>query len=161
MKRFTILLLAMLASVALVVAACGDDDDNSSNGDDGGDDGGATVAVTLHEFSVIPDVSSVDAGDVTFNIENVGPDDPHEFVIMKTDLAAGELPTGDDGAVDEEGDGVELIDEVEELEVGDTGTLTANLEAGSYVLLCNLVEEEDDGLESHYQLGMRTAFTAN
>ena len=161
MRRLTVLLLTLLATLALIVAACGDDDDDGGNGDDGGDDGGSSIAVTLQEFNVIPDASSADAGEVTFEVENVGPDDPHELVVMKTDLAADALPTGEDGAVLEDGEGVELIDEVEELEVGDTGTLTVNLEAGSYVLLCNLVEEEDGELESHYQEGMRTAFTVN
>jgi uncharacterized cupredoxin-like copper-binding protein len=148
------------------VAACGDDDD------DGGDDGGATtapagdgegteVAITLEEFSVLANPSSAPAGTINFNIENAGPDDPHEFVVFKTDLAADELPTVDDGSVDEEGEGLELLDEVEELEVGDTATLTLDLEAGAYVLICNIVEEEEGELESHYQEGMRNAFTVD
>ena len=40
-----------------------------------------------------------------------------------------------------------------------TEELTANLEAGSYVLLCNIVEEEDGETESHYAEGMHTSFT--
>ena len=39
--------------------------------------------------------------------------------------------------------------------VGETKDLTISLEIGDYVLICNMVE---DG-ESHYQEGMRTAFT--
>jgi uncharacterized cupredoxin-like copper-binding protein len=159
MRKFGILLLIALAGFSLV-AACGDDDDDGGTPTDGGDDGGA-IGITLQEFNVVADASSADAGDVTFDIENVGPDDPHEFVVMKSDLAPGELPTVEDGSVDEEGEGVELIDEVEELEVGDTATLTVDLEAGAYVLLCNIVEEEDGELESHYQEGMYTGFTVN
>jgi hypothetical protein len=38
--------------------------------------------------------------------------------------------------------------------------LTLDLEAGTYVLLCNLVEEEDTGeVESHFAEGMHAMFT--
>ena len=42
----------------------------------------------------------------------------------------------------------------EELAVGDAATLTVSLDAGSYALICNLVEEEGE-LGSHYQEGLR------
>ena len=39
-------------------------------------------------------------------------------------------------------------------------TTTLDLEAGDYVLLCNIVEEEEDGeVESHFAEGMHTTFT--
>jgi hypothetical protein len=37
--------------------------------------------------------------------------------------------------------------------------MTFDLAPGNYVFICNLVEEEDGVLESHYQLGMSVAFT--
>ena len=46
-----------------------------------------------------------------------------------------------------------------DIEVGDTASLTVDLEAGSYVAVCNIVEEEDGETESHYQEGMRASFT--
>jgi hypothetical protein len=150
--------VVVLAMVATAAVACGDDDD-----DDGG--GPTTVNVTLQEFSVIPDQDAVDAGEVEFVAENVGPDDPHELVIIKTDLAPDALPTREDGGVDEDGDGIEIIDEIEEFDVGGSESLTLNLDEGNYVLICNLVEEEEeDGetvIEAHYQFGMRTAFTVD
>lgn len=150
--RLLLIAVAMLA--ALLLAACGDDDDG------GGDDGGATeVNVTVKEFEVIPEADSAPAGDVTFIVENTGPDDPHELVIVQTDLAPDALPTNDDGSYDEAGEGATLIDEIEEFEVGATEQITLDLTAGSYVLLCNLVEEEEGMTESHYAEGMRTAFT--
>jgi uncharacterized cupredoxin-like copper-binding protein len=115
---------------------------------------GTEVNVILQEFAVIPDVLSVPAGSVTFNAENVGPMDPHELVVVKTDLPAGELPTREDGAFDEGAEGVEIIGEIEEFDVGLTESATWDLAPGHYVLLCNLVEEEDDGLEAHYAMGM-------
>lgn len=112
------------------------------------------VNVTLQEWAVVPDVLSVEAGSITFNATNAGPNDPHEMVIVKTDLPASDLPTNEDGSFDEDAEGVEVIDEIEEFDPGNTESLTVDLEPGSYVLLCNLVEEEDGELEAHYQLGM-------
>jgi uncharacterized cupredoxin-like copper-binding protein len=120
-----------------------------------GTDGGTTVNVTLREFEIAPDVTSAPAGPVTFQVTNEGPDEVHEIVVIKTDLAPDELPTGADGAVDEEGEGLEPIDEIEDIAIGATEDLSVTLEAGNYVLICNIVE---DGLV-HYADGMRTAFT--
>ena len=70
------------------------------------------------------------------------------------------LPTDDDGAVLETGEGMEVVDEIEDIPIGDTPTLTVDLAAGSYVLICNILQEEPDGtLEAHYSVGMRTGFT--
>jgi hypothetical protein len=81
---------------------------------------------------------SASAGDVTFAVTNTGPEDTHEFVVFKIDLEPDALPTGSDGSVDEEGEGVELIDEIvelideiEDIAVGDTPTLTVSIDAGS------------------------------
>jgi uncharacterized cupredoxin-like copper-binding protein len=43
-----------------------------------------------------------------------------------------------DGNVDEEGEGVEHIDEIEGIPPGSSESLTVNLEAANYVLICNL-----------------------
>ena len=124
-----------------------------------GGGGGGTVDVTLQEFSVSTDPATVDAGETTFDATNDGPNDTHEFVVFKTDLGPADLPTDDSGAVDEEGEGIELIGEIEDVEVGDTKSVTLDLESGSYVLICNIYDEEEQ--ESHYQEGMRTTFTVN
>jgi uncharacterized cupredoxin-like copper-binding protein len=60
-------------------------------------------------------------------------------------------------AVDETGEGVTLQDEIEDIEVGDTQTLTVDLAAGSYVLICNIYDKAEK--EAHYQQGMRVEFT--
>lgn len=116
-----------------------------------------TIDVTLQEFAVIPAQDLASAGAITFNIENTGPDDIHEFVVIKTDLASDALPTDENGAVTEEGGGMEVIDEIEDIPVGDTPSLTVDLDAGNYVLICNIWDEEEE--EAHFALGMRTAFT--
>jgi hypothetical protein len=152
--------LVLLLAVVLVLA-CGDDDDDDDDGatEPPANGGEATeVAITLQEFSVLSDPESGSPGSFTFNIENVGPDDPHEFVIFQTDLAPDDLPTLEDGSVDEEGEGVELIDEVEDIAVDGSETLEVDLAAGNYAFICNIVEEEDGETESHYQEGMLRSF---
>ena len=139
------LIKASVMGLGLVAAGCGG--------------GGEDVSVTLQEFAVGTDPASVSAGSVTFNIENKGPDDTHEFVVIRTDLDPTALPTDEDGAVDETGAGIEVVDEVEEIPVGDTPTLTVDLTAGSYVLICNIFDESEN--EAHYQEGMRTALTVS
>ena len=119
--------------------------------------GGGTVDVTLQEFAVGTDPASIGAGEVTFAATNDGPDDVHEFVVFKTDLGPTELPTDENGAVEETGEGLELIGEIEDIEVGDTQEVMLDLEAGTYVFVCNIWDEDEQ--EAHYQEGMRTSFT--
>ncbi|HEY8134614.1 MAG TPA: hypothetical protein VIF08_01140 [Candidatus Limnocylindrales bacterium] len=119
--------------------------------------GATTVNVTVQEFSVLPDVASAPAGDITFSVTNTGPDDVHEFVIIQTDLAPDALPTDANGAVEEEGEGMTVIDEIEDIAVGANEELTVTLAAGSYALICNIFDESEN--EAHYQMGMYTAFT--
>ena len=165
--RLAISILALGPFV--LFAACGDDDDDGADGvtppadsatttpASGGSEG-AEVNVELVDFSVIAD-SSVAAGQVTFNIENTGPEHQHEFVVIKTDLEAAQLPTADDGSVDEEVAGVEVIDEVEEVAVGGSETLTVALDPGHYALICNVVHEEEGETFVHYERGMHMDFT--
>jgi plastocyanin len=135
-RMFKYVIVAIM--VAFVFGAC-----SSSGG----------VKATEKDFDITLGSSSASSGDVTFNVENNGPS-THEFVVFKTDLAEGSLPTKkENGAVivDEEGTGVTHIDEIEDLAKGDSQDLTVNLKPGKYVVLCNL--------PTHYQLGMHAAFT--
>jgi len=136
-----------VVSVALVtLAACSGD-------------GGGTVDVTLQEFSIATDPATVDAGEVVFDATNDGPNDVHEFVVFRTDLDPTALPTDENGAVVETGEGIELIGEIEDIPVGETQSVTLELEAGNYVLICNIWDEDEQ--EAHYQEGMRTTFTVS
>lgn len=152
-------LVAVAAIAALGLVGC-TADSGASAGASAGDGGDATeVAVTLQEWAVITDVDNAPAGEVVFTITNDGPEDIHEFVIFQTDLDPGALPVDENGVVDEEGEGIVVVDEVEDLAVGATEELTVDLEAGSYVLVCN-IWSEDEG-EAHYTMGMRAPFTAS
>ena len=146
--RSTAILLVVAAALGGFVASCGDDDDNGDASD---------VGVKLDEFFIALD-GEPSAGGVTFGIENIG-EETHEFVVFRTELALTALPTADDGSVDEEGAGVELVDEAEDIAAGDSVQLTVDLDAGSYVVICNIVEEDGGETESHYQEGMRASFT--
>jgi len=119
---------------------------------------GTTVNVTLVEFSVTPDQATAPPGHVTFHVTNNG-EDMHEFLVIKTDLAPDMLPTETNGSYEEDGPGTDLLDEIELIPSGESRDLGIDLEAGHYVLICNMVHQEEDELEVHYQLGMRTSFT--
>ncbi len=142
--------LAAFFGMTLMIGACTASDASP------GANGSTQIDVTLQEWAVVIDQDSAPAGEVTFDITNDGPADVHEFVILKTDLAPGDLPVDDRGVVDESG-GLEVIDEVEDIEVGGTAELSVTLESGSYVLVCNIYDEGE--AEAHYALGMRVAFT--
>ena len=104
-----------------------------------------------------PASDTAPAGSVTFQVTNDGPGDVHEFVVLKTDLDPGALPTDANGAVTEAGEGIEVVDEIEDIAVGASPELTVTLAAGKYVLLCNIYDETEK--EAHYKMGMRVGFT--
>lgn len=159
----TITIGAAMVLALVLLPACGSDDGGGDTGSDtatetASDAGGeATVAVTLQEFAVSADPGSAAAGSVTFDVTNDGPDDVHEFVVIKTDLSLTELPTDATGAVDEAGGGMTVSGEIEDIAVGASGELTLTLEPGAYVLICNIYSEAEK--EAHYQEGMRASFT--
>ena len=122
-------------------AAVGCSSSSSSPGTEGG------IAVTEQDFSIAASPSSAAAGEVSFDITNNGPA-AHEFLVVKSDEDSGSL-TVKDGIVPE--DTIDLIDEQEEIAPSTNTTLTVDLEAGSYILMCNL--------NGHYQQGMHAGFT--
>lgn len=114
--------------------------------------GGSGIGATLADYSITLDESTAPAGDVTFDVTNEA-EQPHEFVVFKTDLAEDALPTDADGLVDEAGTGVELVDELEDIQPGDNPSLTVTLDAANYVILCNI--------PGHYKQGMHTSFVVS
>jgi uncharacterized cupredoxin-like copper-binding protein len=142
---------------AVVLSGCSSDDTSASAPTTSSASVPGNVNVRVQEFAVIPDATSAPTGEVTFTVTNTGPDDVHEFVVVKTDLAPEALPTEANGSVDETGEGIEPVDEIEDIAVGDTQTVAVDLDAGSYVLMCNIYDKAEK--ESHYQQGMHTAFT--
>ena len=84
---------------------------------------------------------------ITFRVANDGAI-PHEFAVVRSNLAADALPQGA-GVVDESQ--VEVVGRVDQWPGGETRDATFTLTPGGYILICNL--------PGHYQLGMTAAFT--
>ena len=108
------------------------------------------VDVTLGIFTIdMP--ATIKSGQITFHVTNSDSSDTHEFIIFKTDLAAGELPLDSSNNVDETAQGLTKIDEIPDMAPGDVKDLTVTLDPGNYVAICNL--------PGHYQAGMYAGFT--
>lgn len=103
------------------------------------------VDVTLAQFAVSPSLTQASAGKVTFRVHNAGTI-THEFVVIKTDHAAADLPIKA-GRADEAGN----VGETGDLKAGSTKSVTIPLAAGHYALICNL--------PGHYLAGQHTDFS--
>lgn len=134
MQRFMSLGIVVLAAVAL--SGCG---------------GAAPGPVTaqLKEFSITLGRASATPGAVTFNVTNAGAI-VHEFVVLDTDAAAGSLQVGADGTVSE--DGLTVVNEIEDIAVGATPTLTVTLTAGHYAIICNVPGHYAGGMHADFQV---------
>jgi uncharacterized cupredoxin-like copper-binding protein len=108
---------------------------------------GVTVDVGLVEFVVNPARDTADAGALTFSVSNDGAI-IHNFRAIKTDLAPDALPTANAQADEAQ---LDVVASLPEFNAGETAEVSVDLEAGSYVLICNI--------PGHYDLGMRAAFT--
>jgi uncharacterized cupredoxin-like copper-binding protein len=150
---------------ALVLVGCSSDDEGDSGGEatatatgtateasGGGEAMAGAITVDLTDaWAVTPSAASAAAGDITFTANNTGVQ-PHELVVVKTDLGPTDLPV-EGGAVADTGEGYEIVGKTEQIAGGAGADLSVNLEAGAYLLICNV--------PGHYQLGMTTAFTVN
>jgi uncharacterized cupredoxin-like copper-binding protein len=119
----------------------------------GGDGGGAgALQVELSEWKVTGEngqpLPDAEAGEITFEAHNEGTT-PHELAIIKTDTDPADLPISR-GAVDENEAG-ELIGRIDAFAGGSVEEDTFRLDAGQYVLLCNI--------PGHYQQGMHASLT--
>ena len=167
MKRMSLgtagALFALLSLLLFVAAWGGGDDDGDGDHIDptvtvsaAGDPTAAepaadetSVDVGLIEFAVESSIDSVPAGTVTFNVSSDGAIF-HNFKVIATDLAPDALPVDDAlFAADEEQ--VDVVASTADLNPGEQETLTVELAAGSYVLICNV--------PTHYGVGMTVAFT--
>jgi uncharacterized cupredoxin-like copper-binding protein len=107
-----------------------------------------TIKATLLKNNTIQlDTSRVKAGSVTFEVSNA-PDSglTHELVVLKTDLAADNLPVKN-GQVPESQ--FKKMGEVEDIAPGTSKHMTLKLAPGRYVLFCNK--------PGHYSMGLHTS----
>ena len=101
------------------------------------------VIVDMKEYSITLSVATLKAGIVKFGIRNNGTM-VHDFDLIRTDLAPDKLPI-DQGAAKAKEDG--LVKQMINIAANRSTTLSADLLAGHYVIICNVA--------GHYQLGMR------
>ena len=142
---------ASLFAPVLMLAACGDSSDEAASDE-------SAINVSLSEWAVDAPATAP-SGTVTITATNDG-GEIHELVVVRADSPAG-FVQDETGKVDEDGfaEG-DFVGEITEFEAGSTKSQDFDLSAGTYVLFCNIVEEEADGsFESHFVEGMVTTLT--
>lgn len=138
MSRSLFRLVSVLALAGLALAGCGPAGPQS-----------ATVDLTSYAFKISS--TSFKPGEVTFTIKNNTTDTMHEFILVKTDLDAAQMPMNAEGRVDEDSADFKVIGGAEDIGAGASKELKATLEPGHYVYFCNI--------DTHYSLGMHGDFT--
>lgn len=135
--------MALLGAMALVVSACSAGPSPAASA---GEASGQSVAITLSEFEITTSATSVPAGTVRFEITNSGTVE-HEFLVVRTDVAAADLPVTDSDVPEED---LEVVNEVEHIAPGTEAALELDLAAGHYVLICNLPGHYDGGMSADF-----------
>ena len=130
------------------------------------------ITATVSEWRIDVSAPSAPAGRVVFNIANQGTT-VHEFVVIRTDSMAADLPVKDhmldveamggpmgSGGMDMPGMSpsgnmehpVGTVGDSEDIAAGATAQLTVDdMEPGHYAIVCNIT--------THYEQGMRVDFT--
>lgn len=146
--------IILLQLVVLIMSACAHHE--SPGSDFMRSERAEIVNVEMKAWYVLPDKRTVDAGIITFKVANNGRR-VHEFIIIKTTLPLDALPVNKKG-LDEKKAG-KKVGEIDEIHPGEIKEITSYMAPGSYVLFCNMMDDEDHELVSHYRRGMRVAFT--
>lgn len=110
---------------------------------------GGAPAITLTEWKVTMS-STLRAGAFDFAITNSGTT-PHELLIFASDLDPAAYPTQSSGGIDEEGPGVALVSDGENIDPGGSQQRKITLKPGKYLFVCNI--------PGHFQQGMYTVVT--
>ena len=160
-------LVGACAIGALALAGCGDDAESAEEAEPferceivsgSSETATATLRAELGDYVVVLDTPTVKAGAIKVDATNIGKR-PHEVVIVKAaDTKA--LPKDKDGSMAEEKlADLALIGEIEEFPPAVPCSGVFDLEPGSYVVLCNLVEKVGGATVAHYAKGMATTLT--
>ena len=102
----------------------------------------ATVNIGLREWAIDPEPGSVEAGAIRFDATNESRGIVHELAVIQ---------------IQEDGD-LEVIGEIENLGVGESGSIVIDLPPGHYQLACLIVPGEAGSTVDHYQEGMWIEF---
>jgi len=109
--------------------------------------GTADVAIHLSEWSVgVP--TTIAAGTVNLSITNIGKIQ-HELLVFKSDLAPSTFPLDSHGNIIEDGPGINLVSDGENIDPGAMQSRKVDLsKPGQYIFVCNI--------PGHFHAGMFT-----
>jgi uncharacterized cupredoxin-like copper-binding protein len=102
--------------------------------------------ISLYEWKVIAP-ATLKAGKTSFTISNFGTL-PHELLIFKSPLAADKYPTDASGNIKEEGAGVDLLSDGENIDPAGSQVRTVDLVPGTYLFVCNIPGHFKNGMFS-------------
>lgn len=108
------------------------------------------VPAALSEWRVAAP-STIKAGTINLETANFGTIQ-HELLVFKSDLAPSAFPTDAHGNIVEDGPGIDLVSDGDNIDPGHTQTRTVDLsQPGSYLFVCNI--------PGHFKAGMFTPVT--
>ena len=104
----------------------------------------ANPTIVLSEWKVeVP--MTLKAGKVTFTISNAGTV-PHELLVFKSDLDPASYQKDSAGNIVEDGPGINLLSDGDNINPGGSQTRTVDLTPGKYLFVCNI--------PGHFKSGM-------
>ena len=106
-------------------------------------------SVSLTEWTVAVS-GTIKSGKTDLTISNVGVA-AHELLVFQSDLDPSAYPTDKAGDIVEDGPGVNLLSDGDNIDPGGTQTRTIDLAPGKYLFVCNI--------PSHFKQGMFTVVT--
>jgi uncharacterized cupredoxin-like copper-binding protein len=109
----------------------------------------AAPMVTLSEWKVVV-AGTIKSGKTDLTIKNAGAIQ-HELLVFKSDLAPSAYPKDAAGDIIEDGPGVTLLSDGENVDPAGTQARTVDLAAGTYLFVCNI--------PGHFKAGMFTVVT--
>ena len=89
----------------------------------------------MDHYAIEPSAIQAVAGPITLTATN--DDVPHDVTLIRTALAAGELPTNGI-RVDETSPDIEILGRTPRLAPEESGSFTTSLSAGTYILVCTV-----------------------
>ena len=104
----------------------------------------AAPSVTLSEWKVVVS-GTIKAGNTNLEIKDAGVA-AHEMLVFKSDRKPSAYPLDKAGDIIEDGAGVDLISDGENIDSGGTQTRTLDLAPGTYLFVCNI--------PGHFKQGM-------
>ena len=107
------------------------------------------ASISLSEWKVVVP-SALRSGKTTFTITNAGAA-PHELLVFKSDLDPSAYPTDAAGGIKEDGAGIKLVSDGENIDPAGSQTRAIDLPPGKYLFVCNI--------PGHFKQGMFTAVT--